>query len=119
MKDAFFEGRDALKEFVHGHERRTTRHAHHDHFERGTWLTTTHDVVEGAGKTLVQTREIIRVGSFGDMSCFSFYANKIITTGEGGMLLTDDAEIPRGPTGKVDLARLRQLLAAESVGDPV
>ena len=26
-------------------------------------------------------------GSFGDMSCFSFYANKVITTGEGGMVL--------------------------------
>src|ERR1700722_12327517 len=25
-------------------------------------------------------------GSFGDMACFSFYANKIITTGEGGMV---------------------------------
>lgn len=31
-----------------------------------------------------------RCGSFGAMSCFSFYANKIITTGEGGMVLTDD-----------------------------
>jgi len=29
-------------------------------------------------------------GSFGDMSCFSFYANKIITTGEGGMVCTND-----------------------------
>lgn len=29
-------------------------------------------------------------GSFGRMSCFSFYANKVITTGEGGMVLTDD-----------------------------
>lgn len=29
-------------------------------------------------------------GSFGHMSCFSFYANKIITTGEGGMVVTDD-----------------------------
>ncbi len=29
-------------------------------------------------------------GSFGDISTFSFYANKIITTGEGGMVLTDD-----------------------------
>jgi perosamine synthetase len=29
-------------------------------------------------------------GSFGLMSCFSFYANKVITTGEGGMVLTDD-----------------------------
>jgi perosamine synthetase len=33
-----------------------------------------------------------RVGSFGHMSCFSFYANKIITTGEGGMVLTNNSE---------------------------
>ena len=31
-----------------------------------------------------------RCGSFGDMSCFSFYANKLVSTGEGGMVLTDD-----------------------------
>jgi perosamine synthetase len=31
-----------------------------------------------------------RCGSFGGMSCFSFYANKLVTTGEGGMFLTDD-----------------------------
>ena len=30
------------------------------------------------------------VGSFGDMNCFSFYANKVITTGEGGMVMTRD-----------------------------
>jgi perosamine synthetase len=29
-------------------------------------------------------------GSFGKMGCFSFYANKIITTGEGGMVTTND-----------------------------
>jgi perosamine synthetase len=29
-------------------------------------------------------------GAFGDMGCFSFYANKIITTGEGGMITTND-----------------------------
>lgn len=29
-------------------------------------------------------------GSFGDMACYSFYANKIITTGEGGMVVTND-----------------------------
>ncbi len=28
-------------------------------------------------------------GSIGDVGCFSFYANKIITTGEGGMIVTD------------------------------
>lgn len=32
-----------------------------------------------------------RVGSIGDMGCFSFYGNKLITTGEGGMLVTDSA----------------------------
>lgn len=32
-------------------------------------------------------------GTFGDAGCFSFYANKIITTGEGGMILTDDDEL--------------------------
>ncbi|MGE5305787.1 MAG: DegT/DnrJ/EryC1/StrS family aminotransferase [Alphaproteobacteria bacterium] len=34
-----------------------------------------------------------RCGSFGTLSCFSFYANKLITTGEGGMVLTDDPEL--------------------------
>ncbi len=29
-------------------------------------------------------------GSFGQMGCFSFYANKVITTGEGGMVVTSD-----------------------------
>jgi dTDP-4-amino-4,6-dideoxygalactose transaminase len=35
------------------------------------------------------------VGSLGDITCFSFYANKTITTGEGGMLTTDDEAIAR------------------------
>ena len=34
-----------------------------------------------------------RCGSFGTLSCFSFYANKLITTGEGGMIVTDRAEL--------------------------
>ena len=33
------------------------------------------------------------VGSFGRIACFSFYGNKIITTGEGGMVLTDEPEL--------------------------
>jgi perosamine synthetase len=32
-----------------------------------------------------------RCGSFGKLSCFSFYANKLVSTGEGGMVLTDDS----------------------------
>lgn len=34
-----------------------------------------------------------KVGSFGDIGCFSFYANKIITTGEGGMIVTNDKQL--------------------------
>jgi len=33
------------------------------------------------------------VGSFGDAACFSFYGNKILTTGEGGMVLCFDAAL--------------------------
>jgi perosamine synthetase len=33
------------------------------------------------------------VGSLGDVACFSFYANKIITTGEGGMVTSSNPEI--------------------------
>ncbi len=35
------------------------------------------------------------IGTFGDATCFSFYANKTITTGEGGMLVTDDEALYR------------------------
>src|SRR5437773_4660893 len=34
-----------------------------------------------------------KVGSFGNMGCFSFYVNKHITTGEGGMIITNDEEL--------------------------
>ncbi|MCF6290505.1 MAG: DegT/DnrJ/EryC1/StrS family aminotransferase [Desulfobacterales bacterium] len=34
-----------------------------------------------------------RCGSLGDLGCFSFFANKIVTTGEGGMVVTDNAEL--------------------------
>jgi len=33
------------------------------------------------------------IGSIGDITCFSFYANKTITTGEGGMVTTEDDEL--------------------------
>lgn len=35
------------------------------------------------------------IGSFGDISCFSFFGNKTITCGEGGMVLTNDDELFR------------------------
>lgn len=44
-----------------------------------------------------------RCGSFGTLSCFSFYANKLITTGEGGMVLTDDAILAKKAQAYRDL----------------
>lgn len=40
-----------------------------------------------------------RCGSFGTVSTFSFYANKTVTTGEGGMLLTDDPAVATRAAG--------------------
>jgi perosamine synthetase len=34
-------------------------------------------------------------GTFGDMSCFAFYPNKQMTTGEGGMIVTDDERLAK------------------------
>lgn len=34
-----------------------------------------------------------KAGSFGDVACFSFYGNKILTTGEGGMVLCKDEKL--------------------------
>jgi perosamine synthetase len=36
-----------------------------------------------------------KVGSFGDIGCFSFYGNKVITTGEGGMCVTNSGDLKR------------------------
>ncbi len=50
-------------------------------------------VIEDAAEMHGQTYRDRPCGSFGDLSTFSFYANKHITTGEGGMLVTNDPEI--------------------------
>lgn len=45
-------------------------------------------VVEDCAEAHGASYDGARVGTFGDISCFSFFANKIVTTGEGGMCLT-------------------------------
>ncbi len=58
-------------------------------------LADTHDlrVVEDSCHAPIGRRNGHMLGSFGDISCYSFYTNKNISTAEGGMLLTDQKEV--------------------------
>jgi dTDP-4-amino-4,6-dideoxygalactose transaminase len=49
-------------------------------------------VVEDAAHALPARWRGTMVGTIGDLTCFSFYATKTITTGEGGMITTGNAE---------------------------
>ncbi len=50
-------------------------------------------VIEDAAEMHGQTYKGKPCGSFGDISTFSFYPNKHITTGEGGMVVTNDENL--------------------------
>lgn len=50
-------------------------------------------IIEDAAEMHGQTYNDKPCGSFGDISTFSFYPNKHITTGEGGMIVTDSDEL--------------------------
>ena len=50
-------------------------------------------IIEDSAEVLGLTYNKKKCGSFGDVSIFSFYANKHITTGEGGMVVTNDKKI--------------------------
>lgn len=50
-------------------------------------------IIEDAAQMHGQTYRGIPCGSFGDISTFSFYPNKHITTGEGGMIVTNDDKL--------------------------
>lgn len=49
-------------------------------------------VVEDAAHALPASYQGKKVGTIGDITCFSFYATKTITTGEGGMATTENPE---------------------------
>lgn len=49
-------------------------------------------VIEDAAHALPAADHGKRVGTIGDLTCFSFYATKTITTGEGGMITTSNRE---------------------------
>nr|MDO8134547.1 DegT/DnrJ/EryC1/StrS family aminotransferase [Candidatus Njordarchaeum guaymaensis] len=50
-------------------------------------------VIEDAAEAHGATYKNRKAGAIGELGCFSFYPNKNMTTGEGGMLATDDDEI--------------------------
>ncbi|MBV8775104.1 MAG: DegT/DnrJ/EryC1/StrS family aminotransferase, partial [Deltaproteobacteria bacterium] len=49
-------------------------------------------VIEDAAHALPAAYRKQRVGTFGDLACFSFYATKTLCTGEGGMVVTANPE---------------------------
>jgi len=61
-------------------------------------------VVEDAAEAHGAEYKGRKVGGIGHIGCFSFYANKIITTGEGGMIVTNDEEIAEKAKSLKDLA---------------
>ena len=58
-------------------------------------------VIEDAAHAVGSELQDRKLGAWGDISCFSFFSNKNLTTGEGGMLTTDNDEIAQ------KLSRLR------------
>lgn len=50
-------------------------------------------VVEDAACAIGAVHEGRKVGTFGDIGCFSLHPRKTLTTGEGGILVTDDATL--------------------------
>ncbi|HEY9428674.1 MAG TPA: LegC family aminotransferase [Gemmatimonadaceae bacterium] len=66
-------------------------------------------VVEDATESLGATWRGRPVGQLGDIACFSFNGNKLITTGGGGMLVTDDEA----------LAKRARHLTTQAKDDPI
>ena len=50
-------------------------------------------VIEDSAETLGGTFKNKLTGSFGDIGCFSFFPTKNMTTGEGGMIVTDNKDV--------------------------
>jgi len=64
-------------------------------------------VVEDAAEAHGAEYKGRKAGNLSDVGCFSFYANKIITTGEGGMVITNDDETAEKARALKDLAHMK------------
>jgi dTDP-4-amino-4,6-dideoxygalactose transaminase len=63
------------------------------------------DVIEDAAQAHGATYDGTPVGSIGDAGCFSFYPTKNMTTGEGGMVVTNDPGVRESVRSYVDHGR--------------
>jgi len=68
-------------------------------------LAVIEDAAEAHGAEYFLNNTWKKVGSMGDTGCFSFYGNKIITTGEGGMITTNNKRLADRVRSLRNLAR--------------
>lgn len=72
-------------------------------------------VIEDAAEAHGATIRGKQVGAIGDAGCFSFYGNKIITTGEGGMITTNNTTLMK----KIQLFKNHGMSPAKKYWHPV
>lgn len=65
-------------------------------------------IIEDAAEALGAEYKNKKTGTLGDISCFSFYANKTITTGEGGMVVTNNKSLHKRLLLLKDMAHSRK-----------
>lgn len=73
-------------------------------------------VVEDAAEAHGAEYKGRRIGSLSDIACFSFYANKIITTGEGGMIVTNNKKLAERARLLKNLAFIEPRFLHEEIG---
>lgn len=73
-------------------------------------------IIEDAAQAHGQEYKGKKCGGFGDVSTFSFYPNKHITTGEGGMIMSSDDEIAQKCTSLKNLCFTKNRFVHQELG---